>query len=284
MNPVDCPRDACRDGVCHFNQFRGILGLFEVLVPSITVAEVITQLDTGWDTITKPDKMLEDSCLDVSEECRHLYFQTAKLDRYIPLNSQFVLWNGGCDPVKLVKHPGLVSWLDCRLVSRHNKCDDWRKRRWKTDLEAKMRRNNPCLFELREQSVRCCGRVSIAKLIKLNVPSIHRGTELEARLRGVGIGIRGDVFKTGIVRENRGLPAYPVNANAGFAVGNASQSFAQNRSGGAEDFLRVCQRNTADQVYTTGLRECRFGGILVSHSFLRSNNLHVKKMKGTTKQ
>src|SRR6266516_361208 len=110
--PGDCTRNACGDGIGDFNQFGGIIRLFKVPMPGITIAEVITHLDVSRDTITEPDKSLDNSCFDVGEQCGHRSLQDTKLNRNVPLNSQLVLWNGGSDPIKFGKHRCLVSWLD----------------------------------------------------------------------------------------------------------------------------------------------------------------------------
>jgi hypothetical protein len=99
VNPVDCPRDACGDSIGNFNQLRGILWLFKVLVPCVTIAEVIAQLYVSRDAITKPDKLFGNFRFSVCKEAGHYSLQDGKFNRYVPLDSQLVTWYGRCDPI-----------------------------------------------------------------------------------------------------------------------------------------------------------------------------------------
>src|SRR6266480_7474124 len=116
VNPVDWSRDACCEGVGYLDQLASVLWLFEMFVSRITITEVIAHFCRNGNAIAEPYEPLEDFSLAIRQEGGHNSFQDGELYRCIPLDSQFVLWNGGCNPGKFVKHSRLVSQFNFCLV------------------------------------------------------------------------------------------------------------------------------------------------------------------------
>ena len=71
MNPVDPPSDPRGDRIRDLDQFRGILRLYKVLVPSIAITEVVAQFDIFWNAMTKLYKLFDHHLLRVFESTGH---------------------------------------------------------------------------------------------------------------------------------------------------------------------------------------------------------------------
>src|SRR6266480_5336822 len=219
----------------NLDKFRSILGLNKVLVPGIAVTEVITQFDIRWNAMTKPHETFDHPPLRLFVRRGHRTLQNAKLDRYVPLNSQLMMRDSCRKLVKLGKHRRLIRRLNDSLVSGHDKCNNRSQRRRETHLETSTSRNQPRLLQLGEYSIRGFGCISIAKLFKCNLAGRQRRTQLEVRQWCVVSGIRRYHFKMRIAPDEAGLPSNPVEPLTRLTIGNTPQTPTENRIGHAKN-------------------------------------------------
>src|SRR5260370_2995318 len=224
MNPIALPADPCGALISTLDKFRGILGLYKVLVPGIAVTEVIAQFDICRNAITKPHETFDNHLLSIFVRSGRRPLQNAKLDRYIPLNRKLMVWDSCRDLVKPDKHRRLIRGLNRSLVSGHDKCNNRSQRCREAHLETSTGRNQPCSLQLQEHSIRRFGRISIAKLLKCNLARRQRRTQLEVRQWCIVSGIRRYPFQIRIAPDEAGLPTNPVDPLTCLAIGNAPQT------------------------------------------------------------
>src|SRR5215471_21798612 len=97
---------------------------------------MIAQLDVSRNAVSELDESLDDPPLQLGGTGEPYVFQDAKFDRDIPLDGQFVVRDGGGDPIEFGEHGFLIGWLNHGAVLRRNESGDGCQRRRKADLEA----------------------------------------------------------------------------------------------------------------------------------------------------
>src|SRR5947209_16094564 len=96
-----------------------------MLVSGITIAKMIAKLDILRHTITKPHQLLDDLRLYTAGMRERCAFPQAEFDCYVPLDRQFIVWNGTRNLIKLGEHRSLVGRFDSCLIFGYYEGKNW---------------------------------------------------------------------------------------------------------------------------------------------------------------